>query len=269
MTWKLTGVAIALAGAAGIVIGQEPVSVSKTPPMVEKVVPDAERHVGAKKPEPWLGIDVSKPDPAVHAQLREIPIGVGFVLTKVAAESPAEVSGLKPYDFVWKMEDQLLINRCQFGALLSMREIGDEVTLTIQRGGENQEVVLEVGRRPDDEKGRDRADVRVMSPGAPGLPTQRHDLVRKVAELTDDEGAVRIWREGEGYGWAEFDEFDLEISSGTLAGVAEESFPPKMDPTLKRKLQALVRGYEQAERNREAKGRSPRVRRVPTEGSGR
>ena len=269
MTWKTAGIVFALASAAGIVIGEEPVSVSKNPLVVEKPEFSVEHHGKEMKSEPWLGIDVSKPERVVYAQLKGVPPGVGFVINEVATGSPAEAAGLREYDFVWKMDDQMLINRSQFWTLLSLQKEGAEVTVTIQRGGEDEEVILKVGRRPDDQKGRARADVRVMSPGIPGLPTLNRDFLRKEAELRDDEGTVRIWRQGEGYGWAQFDEFDLEIASGTLSGLSEEAFPPKMDSTLQAKLKALIRGYEQADRNRARSGPLPRVRRVPTKESPR
>ncbi|MDA0765761.1 MAG: PDZ domain-containing protein [Verrucomicrobia bacterium] len=265
-TWRLGGLALVIISGAGLVTGEEPVTVRK--PDAAGVVsaaenPDYPLKRAAK--DLWLGIAVSKPEAAVQAQLREIPNGVGFVVGEVAKGGPAEGTGLREYDFVWKMNDQLLVNAAQFWTLLNLQNAGDKVTLTIQRGGENQEVELSLEQRPEDQKGRELADTQVMSPPIPGLPTQRYDLLGRVAELRDEQGTVRMWRTGEGFSWAEYDKFELKMRSGELVGAGEEALPPDLEKTLRAKLEALMRGYEQAERNHQASGRGPRVRRVPSE----
>ena len=109
----------------GLVIGEEPVSVRKPEP--KATATEAEPRKKAKAKDLWLGIEVSKPSPAVHAQLKGVPPGVGFVIDEVIVPSPAAEAGLRNYDFVWKMDEQLLINTAQFWTLLNLREAGDRV----------------------------------------------------------------------------------------------------------------------------------------------
>ena len=263
-TWKIGASALALACGVSFVIGEEPVSVRKSG---ERVVVPIPLAVARPVKDWWLGIRVSKPGPAVLVQLKDIPRGVGLGINGVVAGSPAHAAGLRQYDFVWKMNDQLLVNASQFMTLLNLKNEGDPVTLTIQRRGENHDIELTVEQRPDDQRGQDAADAKVMGPFIPGLLGQIISVVGQHAEISDRNGTVGIRRKGQGYLWAEYDEFDLEMSSGELSGAEDEAFPPGMAATLKKKLQALIRSYEQAERNQQANGRAPRVRRAPTPGA--
>lgn len=251
----------------GLLIGEEPVSVVKPVPAEAPAEVAGQRAPGCQK-DLWLGIEVSRPAPAVHAQLKGVPRGVGFVIDAVVPGGPAAKGGLQDYDFVWKLDDQLLVNTAQFWTLLNLHEEGDVVSLTIQRGGQDQVVDLEMEVRPDDHRGQDRADTRIMAPRIPGLPLQIHDLLGRVAELSDGQGTVRIWRREEGFAWAEYDEFGLELQSGVLRELSEDAFPPDIDAGLKGKLEALIRGYQKAERTQRVDRQQPRVRRVPIEPAG-
>lgn len=250
-------------------------AVSELVPEAVLVMPETVREAATapqtsplQKPalEPWVGVHVSAPSQAVLAQLTGIPKGVGFVIDSVSKGSPAEAVGLQSYDFLWKMEDQLLVNRSQFATLLSLQKVGARVTLTILRGGKNEEIELMIGARPECEKGRRRADLAVMTPPIPGMSTIVN-VLHKTARLRDEDGVIKVWRDGDGYGWIKLDEFGLEMSSGMLAGAEEEAFPPEQEEELKGKLQALIRAYEQAARTREDRVRVPRVRRVPSSDS--
>lgn len=263
-TWKIGASALALSCGVSFVIGEEPVIVRKPEERVVVPIPSA---VARPVKDLWLGIRVSKPGPAVFVHLKDIPRGVGLGIVGVVAGSPAQAAGLRQYDFVWKMNDQLLVNSSQFMTLLNLKNEGDPVTLTIQRRGENHEIELTVEQRPEDQRGQQAADARVMGPFIPGLPRQKISIVGQWAEIDDRNGTVGIRRNGQSYIWFEYDEFDLEMRSGELSGADDDAFPPGMAATLKNKLQALIRSYEQAERNQQANGRSPRVRRAPTPGA--
>jgi hypothetical protein len=94
---------------------------------------------GKKEKAAFLGVSGSPLVPALREQLR-LPKGVGLVVDYVEPKSPAEEAGLKQYDVLHKIEDQLLINAHQFAVLVRLHRAGDEVTLTIIRGGESKQV---------------------------------------------------------------------------------------------------------------------------------
>jgi hypothetical protein len=60
---------------------------------------------------------------------------MGLVVEFVDKDSPAEKAGLKRYDVLSKLQDQLLVNAEQLAVLVRSRKPGDEVELTVIRGG--------------------------------------------------------------------------------------------------------------------------------------
>lgn len=109
---------------------------------------------GAVRPAPstdptdlaWIGLQVGKPDEATRAQLPDLPPGIGFVVQSLDPQGPAEAAGLKPFDVVWKFNDQWLVNEGQFATLLRLRKPGDRVSLAIFRSGRAMEVPVTLGR---------------------------------------------------------------------------------------------------------------------------
>ena len=215
--------------------------------------------------EPWLGVSVHKPSRALYERLEKIPKAVGFVVNKVAPEGPAAEAGLRQADFLWKFNDQILVNEAQFLVLLHLHNAGDTVRMTYQRDGENHEVDVVLTTPPSSDQGREEADLAVMSdPPIPGFPSQFVDLLRQSAEIKDPSGViVRLERErsGEGFRWQQIDASGRVTLQGPVLGV--DSIPEGTDTALAKKLRALIRAYEDAELRAKTGVRSSRVRRVP------
>ena len=76
---------------------------------------------------PWVGVEVGKLDAAMRAHATGVPEGIGFLVTSVTADGPADQAGVKSFDILWKLDDQLLVNEAQFGTLLQMHGVGDSV----------------------------------------------------------------------------------------------------------------------------------------------
>lgn len=262
--WRKLGMSGLLLAAVGLwtsLSGQEPVTTRKVP--TQLVDPMAEFLGNTRSPEPWLGVSISKPAKAMYAQVPKVPRGTGFVVDEVSSDGPAMLAGLTQYDFLWKMNDQLLVNEAQFLALLELQKVGDTVRLTFFRGGENHEVEAILKDRPEGEKGRDVADQRVMSPPLSGNP--RIVIVpHRTAELRQGNETVRISRQKDVYQWVVFDEFGLELDGGRIPIGEELEIPGEIGKSLQCKLKALIRSYEEAERRNT---RAPRVRRLPTTNS--
>jgi hypothetical protein len=92
----------------------------------------AEKHL-------WLGVAVSPVPPVVAHQLK-LPEGVGLVVDEVMPESPAAKAGLKEYDVLHKLDDQLLVNPEQLQTLVRMHKPGDQVTLNVFHDGESTDL---------------------------------------------------------------------------------------------------------------------------------
>jgi hypothetical protein len=94
----------------------------------------------------FLGVGVSPAQAALGRQL-QLPQGIGLVVDAVEPGSPAEQAGLKEFDVLHRINDQLLVNPEQFTVLVRTFKPGDEVTLTVVREGKPQELTARLGER--------------------------------------------------------------------------------------------------------------------------
>lgn len=99
---------------------------------------------------PWLGLSVGPLDDAVRAQVPELPLGFGFVVSAVESGSPAESAGLRPLDLLWKLDDQWIANEAQLFALLRLRQPGERVLLGIFRSGQALALPVALGNLPQE-----------------------------------------------------------------------------------------------------------------------
>ena len=87
----------------------------------------------------FLGVSGSPLTPALREQLK-LPTGVGMVIDFVESNSPAESAGLKQYDILHKLDNQLLINAHQLAVLVRMHKPGEEVSLTVIHQGQTKQI---------------------------------------------------------------------------------------------------------------------------------
>ncbi|MDI1250517.1 MAG: PDZ domain-containing protein [Lacunisphaera sp.] len=114
---------------------------------IRRLDTDGPRHVtvthqdGAtmeKEKVPFLGVETAPVSRTLSTQLglgRE----TGLVITKVSDKSPA-AEVLKVDDVLTKLDDQILVNQHQLGVLVRAQKEGDEVKLTVIRGGKETTV---------------------------------------------------------------------------------------------------------------------------------
>lgn len=92
----------------------------------------------------WIGISTSPAAPALRKQLK-LAEGMGLVVDFVEPKSPADQAGIKQYDLLEKLDDQLLVNSEQFAVLVRTFKAGDEVKLTLVREGKRQTIPVKLG----------------------------------------------------------------------------------------------------------------------------
>jgi len=80
----------------------------------------------------YLGVYTSRLDQGLSHQLG-LPPGAHLRVDRVAQGSPAENAGLKLYDILLKLDDQLLINPDQLKTLVQMRNPGERISLSVLR----------------------------------------------------------------------------------------------------------------------------------------
>jgi serine protease Do len=93
----------------------------------------------------YLGVETMPVDPTVASQL-SLPRDTGLAVRRVADGSPA-ASILQKHDILTKIDDQILIDMRQLSVLVRNHKAGDEVKLTLVRGGKETTVKVKLGER--------------------------------------------------------------------------------------------------------------------------
>lgn len=158
----------------------------------------------------WLGVSAT-PAPLVLRKQLELPEGMGLVVDAVIPDSPAGKAGLKQYDVLQKLDDQLLANSQQFAALVRMHKPGDSIKLTVIRGGKT--VVLDAklaehALEPLADAGAEidrfwydipEPFVRPLLPNAPPVPHDIHVRGPWSATWIDGDRAYTVARDWNGH----------------------------------------------------------------------
>ena len=94
----------------------------------------------------FLGLLATKLSPVVGRQLG-LPANLYLTVAMVSPDGPSEKAGLKQYDILKKLDDQILINPEQLVELVGSKKIGQEVSLSILRGGEEKTLKVKLGAK--------------------------------------------------------------------------------------------------------------------------
>jgi serine protease Do len=93
----------------------------------------------------FLGVQTAPVSRTLATQLG-LPRGTGLVVTELVDDSPAATS-LQEHDILTKLDDQILVGQQQLSVLIRNKKQGDEVTLTVFRGGKESKVKVKLGER--------------------------------------------------------------------------------------------------------------------------
>jgi serine protease Do len=91
----------------------------------------------------FLGVETAPVNRTLAAQLG-LGRDTGLVVVRISEKSPA-ADALKEDDVLTKLDDQILVNQQQLGALVRGKKEGDEVKLTVIRGGKETAVKVKLG----------------------------------------------------------------------------------------------------------------------------
>ena len=212
-------------------------------------------------PRAWLGLHVIKPDDSTSAQLPQLPPGIGFVIHSLDAGGPAASAGLREFDVLWKLGDQMLVNEGQMAALLRLCQPGDEVTLSGFRAGKALEITVKLGEAPAAVPGvpGEWLDAAVLPGEAPG-PMRVVNVTEKLASYANEEGRAEVRREGSLYQVNITAPDGQTLYQGELP--ADGSLAAVPQP-WQRRVAALRRGLDHALDSRLMPIRQPRPRVVP------
>jgi hypothetical protein len=212
-------------------------------------------------PRGWLGLDVSKPDEGITAHLPSLPPGIGFVIRSIEKDGPAAAAGLREFDIIWKLGDQMLVNEGQLAALLRLSKPGDELTLSGFRSGKPMEITIKLGEAPASRNRfpNELLEAAVLPGQCPG-PMRVVDVREKVAKYSTTDGRAEVRKDGSVY------HVKIQGTNGETiyeGDMAESGNLEAIPQDWRRRIYALRRGLDHALENGMTTLRQPRPRVVP------
>lgn len=209
-------------------------------------------------PQAWLGLQVTKPDPTITAQLPSLPVGIGFVIKSIDETGPAKAAGLQELDVLWKLGDQMLVNEGQLAALLRLSKPGDPVTLAGFRAGQPLAVTLKLGIAPHLKRPfpGDLVDAAILA-GDCGGPMRVVNVAERLATYSTDEGSAVVRQDGNVYKVKIQGPQNELIYQGDLPADGNLELIPE---AWRRRVHALRRGLDHALEGRMMPERQPRPR---------
>lgn len=133
----------------------------------------------------WLGVYAEETSEALTAQLG-LKAGEGLVITYVAPDSPAAKAGLKKYDVLVTLGDQLLVHPAQLAKLIRTKSDGDTVRLAIYRLAQKQTLSATLAKRPAAESAWAMAIPASLRWATDGLTAVGDDIKGSVRHLHDE-----------------------------------------------------------------------------------
>jgi len=192
---------------------------------------------------PSLGLYLQKLDATVAAQLPNFPEGMGFLVNEVEEGGPSALAGVQVHDIIWKMGDQMLVNKAQLATLLRLRQAGDKVELSGFRSGKPQLFKVKLGEPKSPLEGILAND---ESPFEEGGVTRVINSSEMFAKTTASDGEAELIKKGEGYQLKINDIKQKPIFNGTISeGGSLEGVPSAWKirvASLKRALDQAVNG---------------------------
>ncbi len=91
-----------------------------------------------------IGVSVNNVNPRVQSALG-LPVDYGTVIMDISPHSPAEKSGLKPYDVIVKFNNKKIENFHDLSNTVAVTPVGKEVPITIFREGVKRTLRIKVG----------------------------------------------------------------------------------------------------------------------------
>ena len=108
--------------------------------IVRRVVPALKR--GEDIARAWLGVSTT-----------DDPTGAGALVRAVVAGGPADEAGVRPGDVIIGIAGDAVQDPSDVGAQVNAREPDEEVQLRLRRGGDERELVVRLGERPQESLG--------------------------------------------------------------------------------------------------------------------
>ena len=140
---EVIGINTLVAGSAGGTLAQGvgfAISINAARPIA------AQLAAGSTVSHPYLGIAYVAMNPGLAWQLN-MTVQEGLLVTSVVPGSPAAGAGVQRRDVIVQVDDQTIRDETTLGRVLNRHTPGDQVQLTVDRGGTRAALTVTLGKR--------------------------------------------------------------------------------------------------------------------------
>lgn len=96
--------------------------------------------------EPWIGVQPGEVTPAV-AQQFGLAVTAGIIINPVQG-GPADQARMRLGDVITHIDEVRMRTRADLGTAITAHEVGEEVTLSVDRFGQKSEIRMQLGEKP-------------------------------------------------------------------------------------------------------------------------
>ncbi len=96
----------------------------------------------------WIGVE-GEPLTAESARAAGLDRPTGMLVTGVSPGSPAARAGLRPGDIVYAVDGKAVLDPSSLRYQIATQPVGDDVTLTVVRGGSASNLTMQLGAPPE------------------------------------------------------------------------------------------------------------------------
>lgn len=118
------------------------ISIDSAKPIIEELA------AGRQVRTPYLGVYMERVTPAIRNEL-DLRTQRGAVILRVVASSGAEAAGLRPGDVILAVGGEAVAGPEDVGATIRRYRPGDRITVRIERDGQERDVTVRLGTRPE------------------------------------------------------------------------------------------------------------------------
>ena len=98
--------------------------------------------------QPWLGVSVGQISPEVQEYF-DLESNKGAIILDVFPGSPADKAGLKTYDIIKEIDQEIIENPDDVVEKIGQKEIEERVLIQVIRDGETEILFARIGRKPN------------------------------------------------------------------------------------------------------------------------
>jgi S1-C subfamily serine protease len=98
--------------------------------------------------QPWLGVSVGQISPEVQEYF-ELDSNQGAIILDVFPDSPADKAGLKTYDIIKEIDQEIIENPDDVVQKINEKEIEERILIKVIRDGDTEILFARIGKKPN------------------------------------------------------------------------------------------------------------------------